>query len=558
MIRRRGSGQKGTFADAHLKVARAYPALRPRTAIIVVGLLAAAAVGSWAAYDLTLGDRQLATKGELSSQHAGLDRECASCHVEDGDVQPLTAGCVGCHDPESLQSDDQSSVGGFTRFSMEAHARRVQRPFPVPLGDASVVGAEPACSSCHVEHLGRDADIVAVADAECTSCHEDFAFAAGDHPEFAAVSTPTESPGLLFSHTSHVPRIAERDEVVAVDATCAACHEPTPDGSRHLAIDFELHCASCHLQSGVTTDWLDVAEGSGDVGVETLATIRASGEPGSLWAASMSESQFLERRGRARKIRIEHRDPWILHNLSRLAELSGQSRSLQGLIEARPDLERASAPLAVELYAEALAELERRREALSGHPDSRVQAELAALDELIARASRTPVSQLSAEDVSAFVSLGAGAVSSDVDAEVLRDLEQGLVSPCDVCHLVERSAIARVESEQRAFFAAGFNHAKHALGTSCLDCHQRIDLEGVLDAQAADSDSTTARAEGSESEDGTESSVLNLPALANCTECHNRAASDAGCALCHTYHSGSHEQASIVGRGARLASRGMP
>jgi hypothetical protein len=157
-----------------------------------------------------------------------------------------------------------------------------------------------ACSSCHLEHRGRDAALVRVADAACTTCHADLPghslaktsvgratrFDPDNHPRF---DFQRADPGRLkFSHRRHlveglsfgpgnradvwtldkIPQglreqyrqFAGADGVVKLD--CSACHQfsavdapavaatadapPRSSGAYMRPVNYEAHCQACH------------------------------------------------------------------------------------------------------------------------------------------------------------------------------------------------------------------------------------------------------------------------------------------------------------------------
>ena len=142
-----------------------------------------------------------------------------------------------------------------------------QRRDPLP--------AEIPCAACHLEHRGRRAEIARVADSFCLGCHDFGSFSTG-HPEFdfAADEIP-DSDSLIFTHSHHVNELMRRRSLTDPEAACLACHEPGPPSSASTAsidsaagsggfrpIDFDRHCAACHLTAAVRTPPLPVAQGA--------------------------------------------------------------------------------------------------------------------------------------------------------------------------------------------------------------------------------------------------------------------------------------------------------
>jgi hypothetical protein len=155
---------------------------------------------------------------------------------------------------------------------------------------AGLVKAD-TCVTCHQEHR-PDGSLTQLTDNDCTRCHESLALeggapvsfalqitqfgeSAGAHPEFALLrSTAAEvgprhaanrlavfvagenggagkwldRGGLKFNHHVHldpkgVPDSAGKRVVLA----CAECHQRETDGKFMRPINYETHCARCHL-----------------------------------------------------------------------------------------------------------------------------------------------------------------------------------------------------------------------------------------------------------------------------------------------------------------------
>ena len=90
-------------------------------------------------FSLNIAQAQLETlvmPGEVISGHADIESECGSCHVAfDRDKQ--TELCLDCHDDVAA---DRTASLGFHGIDRQAQRRD--------------------CSFCHVDHEGRDANIV--------------------------------------------------------------------------------------------------------------------------------------------------------------------------------------------------------------------------------------------------------------------------------------------------------------------------------------------------------------------------------------------------------------
>lgn len=176
----------------------------------------------------------LVMPGELTEAHAEYETECKRCHNR-FDKQGQTRLCRDCHD--KVDADMEQRQGFHGRHPDIAGQR---------------------CRSCHTEHQGRDADIVALnievfdhrltdfalegahTGAACTGCH------AEDRPY-------RDAPGACID--CHKDQDAHEGEL---GEACADCHTPqrwSETRFDHGETDFPLRggheslaCNRCHLQ----------------------------------------------------------------------------------------------------------------------------------------------------------------------------------------------------------------------------------------------------------------------------------------------------------------------
>lgn len=225
-----------------------------RGGLTAAGVLLAAAWGAWGLVD----QPRHHAPGPVVAAHARFERDCQACHI-----------------PFAPIKDDTVLATGLSRAAADAKCEACHRT-PVHHPRQSLVEAG-SCSSCHVDHRGRDADIARVADRTCVACHADIdahrlpptAVAAGGprpaaptpitrfddehHPPFASLG---HDPGRLkFSHGRHMTAglefggpsragplsyamldDADRARLMPAGASagdpvqlsCAACHEFAP------------------------------------------------------------------------------------------------------------------------------------------------------------------------------------------------------------------------------------------------------------------------------------------------------------------------------------------
>jgi hypothetical protein len=174
---------------------------RIRRGLLLAAVVAGAAWGAWAAFDVP---RQIAP-GPVAAVHAKWESDCSACHV-----------------PFAPIKDNTWFSSAATRQAMDAKCEACHRGAAHhPLQVAAAAGS---CASCHADHRGRDADLSRVGDRTCTACHGDIAahrradgpadvppstvvapitrFDDEHHPPFAALAA---DPGRLkFSHGRHM------------------------------------------------------------------------------------------------------------------------------------------------------------------------------------------------------------------------------------------------------------------------------------------------------------------------------------------------------------------
>jgi len=119
-----------------------------------------------------------------------------------------------------------------------------------------------ACAACHREHHGAAANLSAITNAQCQTCHQNrFAGFADGHPDWEDWPRSAASR-IVFDHRTHFakhfadPRAADaarfRDD-------CRSCHPATATGEPLRTVSYAAGCASCHqatlaveAQQGVT------------------------------------------------------------------------------------------------------------------------------------------------------------------------------------------------------------------------------------------------------------------------------------------------------------------
>jgi len=505
--------ENDSFSPSHLSMARKYPALSSRARMFAAGGLGALIVALPFVVDAFFGNAASVSRGPLSESHALFGKDCETCHTP-GEGVP-DAKCKVCHekagDPIGSYSYERHYLYRSTEFDRSAPASE-----------------EVPCATCHAEHRGAQTSLQRVADARCQSCHDVSDFRRG-HPEFDFVQEQLPDPAnLKFPHVLHVKEIVDKEELGDIEAACVKCHEPQPDGQHFQPISFDRHCDECHISQTTATPFLPVASPNDPIrpGVLTLDAVRRDPEGIASGAEYWDPNEFRESGGQIQKRPVYHADPWILYNLNRLRQRLYPTADLAELLRASADPPPGASPRI--LLEEAVSTLRSRIQLLRGEPSRDVQNELRYLEGLLEviegrlEDPYTPVDQsrfeVSIADRSPDVA--SGAISEAAFMAVI----DSLTSPCQECHIVEQVTIKRVEKDQRTLNRAEFDHRAHFIHAQCLDCHTTIPVREWFSQE----DDPPAALDNS--------SIQNLPDIANCRSCHGKDGPPDRCTTCHLFH----------------------
>ena len=501
--------RKGAFGGARLPVARAYVWPAGRRGWMLAGGAGAAALLATYLLAENLGRADLVSGGPLASAHAGLETRCEACHASFGGVQETR--CSTCHDVRG----DGIGAHTFARHALYGSGD------PARVDEAHASGG-PACAGCHREHDGRDAPIARVEDRACSGCH--FGSFTADHPEFAFAATgaPDDS-SLIFTHIRHTQFVLKELQTTRIEEACLACHTPEPGGKNFEPVAFDPHCGRCHLTGREGASMPAGLPSQSPPGVATLTAIKDLREPGTLWAFSVNDADFASNRdgSRIKKVRLVHRDPWVLTNLRLLRrELTGD----RGLADLIPTSGLATGETTRDLYREMLERLLEDARALRGRPEPEVGREMASLDSL-ANAVRRMLAAGPLPPPAPWLARSTRDAGLDPARRgALLDLVDKLTGECRVCHVMDGASMARVQKRQRALLRAEFDHAAHVIDTGCLDCHRGIPMTKEMAAGK-----TVVPLQD-------RSSIQNLPVRADCAGCHRPGEAADRCVTCHLYH----------------------
>jgi len=209
--------------------------------------------------------------GPLSTPHAQIlsgsmdAKSCAACHP--GANSSLMSWFMTGHDAHEPMQTDRCMDCHHARLPRQ-YARMAHNLSPNQL-QAATANAQPvnavswkqwlpkpafaqndvACSVCHQEHAGADANLSVMTSEQCQTCHQSrFDSFATDHPGWDR--WPYESDGIVeFNHQTH----SRRHHPGTIDASgnpatfdCQQCHPKTEDQNFAIVSSYEIACATCH------------------------------------------------------------------------------------------------------------------------------------------------------------------------------------------------------------------------------------------------------------------------------------------------------------------------
>lgn len=503
--------KKGTFSSIRLGVSKKYVFPLSRKTTVFVGSMLAAFILMYYAADTLFLNNTFLMSGKLSSNHASFEADCAKCHESYEGVKDIR--CSTCHE----KTNDKIGV-----YTFAAHyVYRSENTDRVQSAHQKVLQKEMPCSACHSEHNGRDARISEVTDAKCSTCH--FRSFDNDHPQFSfARLKAADDSTLKMTHVLHTKEVLKFLKTPNIEQACLYCHAPQDDGKGFRSLDFDQHCADCHLTANIETPLLPVKEMNSpmSVGVETLEMIQRRKGPGTTWAFYTNPNEYSSAGARIRKSPVYHRDPWIMENLRLLYRLINTDSTLAELL---PASGRGSGSSQREQYLEIIKTLEDYVVGLRSRPETEVQRELTQIDSLLNAIKRGVIAGASTlPDV--FKGLNDYRTVSTLQRQEIDDLAQRLTKPCLQCHYVENASILGVTAIQRTLHRAEFDHRAHITQRRCLECHNVIPLDRAF---AGDTTGVAVL---------DRSSTHNIPTIENCHSCHTKDKGANSCVTCHFMH----------------------
>src|SRR5579872_5308016 len=232
--------------------------------------------------------------GPLSFQHSTYKSQCSDCHINASAKTPAlvwlrssasapdrqhanSLACLKCHNlgPDSfaVHALPQAQLD---EISVAASREKSTAAGPWTLRVGAALGGNPksrpssrSCEVCHVEHLGKQSNLIRISDLQCQTCHgRQFASFSDGHPAFNAYPFRRRTR-IQFDHRSHIQDHFKEDRFSKLaPASCSSCHAPDSKGGAMLVRSFEETCASCHL---------DQIKGRGQAAGPGIAVLRLPG-----------------------------------------------------------------------------------------------------------------------------------------------------------------------------------------------------------------------------------------------------------------------------------------
>jgi Doubled CXXCH motif (Paired_CXXCH_1) len=209
--------------------------------------------------------------GELTTPHAQIlsgtmdSQRCSSCHPQaatspaswfsaeqagHADVRQSDR-CLDCHHTIIDRSNallahnlTKSARAELVLTSLGKSESSWHDAAPGPAVDQENI----ECNACHREHRGADADLLAISDAQCQTCHADrFGSFASSHPDWDRWPYG-RGRQVAFNHATHAnkhfPGTAPGSS--GTQFQCADCHRRRDDNELTRTTTYERGCKSCH------------------------------------------------------------------------------------------------------------------------------------------------------------------------------------------------------------------------------------------------------------------------------------------------------------------------
>jgi thioredoxin reductase len=216
-----------------------------RNRLIFAGIFALAVLTAFLSFHRSY------SPGPLLEGHQPFGANCAACHKAWSGVELSSSSCIDCHgnivhnDHLDAKLDDKDS-GLVAAEHISGFDDRL------------------ACLSCHTDHKGRNVDLAATSETNCTYCHAHDSIAdVGAHSHSLRVRwKPLQNFLKDFSHKQHLEDAIKHLQEARKDAQrmrSASRKQEAEKAAAELAgvldhSEQHLNCRSCHLISAPSDD----------------------------------------------------------------------------------------------------------------------------------------------------------------------------------------------------------------------------------------------------------------------------------------------------------------
>ncbi|MCB9511257.1 MAG: hypothetical protein H6695_13785 [Deferribacteres bacterium] len=548
--------KKKQYTQLNLPFSSRYVKQLSRFEMIVWGCVLAGAFLTYFFFDATFQKNSFIASGELSSPHAGFEKKCESCHDIGQGVEDVL--CSSCHEKTSI----------FTVYDFDAHylyrSNDASRVLPTSIKQHE--SHEMPCSSCHLEHRGKNADLRLVSDKKCLPCHA-FGSFNKKHPEFEfAHKTVPDDSTLLMTHIRHTGFVLQEihggatldaifqtlkldgmDDQQIFEQACLFCHNPEPDGRNFSNVSFDKHCMQCHVKADASVLGLPLLNPMmpNMPGVESIRQMQLRGGAGLAWAYASNPGLTPVEGSEVSKSPVYHKDPWIMESLSQIRQKLYPASGLSDLLQSAGEV----TPQRIDtLYSHAIATLQQQTNELQARPE--LQGEVAKINLYLQKAReqlQNPLAVRNLENFQLRSDQPYEGIPENMRAAYLK-LVRDLTAPdnpeCRKCHLLNSATIARVQADQDVLIRAEFNHRAHIIQERCTDCHTRISIDAAK-VKLSIENFTKFKTSFAREAMLDRSATQNIPRIESCKKCHSPEKVSNSCTTCHTFHPNKLHRASF-------------
>lgn len=183
--------------------------------------------------------------GPLSSQHRSVEHDCMVCHK---DMQTNLASIIGNSVHPRASADQCLNCHKMDENALFAHSlppENINEMTSAHGGIPPSQAEQMQCATCHREHGGMLADISALSNRQCQTCHtKQFDGFEVGHSNFSETYPFNRRTRILFDHAAHFAQFFP--EAGAENISCQTCHTADTHGQNMIPQGFEKSCATCH------------------------------------------------------------------------------------------------------------------------------------------------------------------------------------------------------------------------------------------------------------------------------------------------------------------------